>query len=140
MTDARFHSPVTTLGKAIDNSGVIRERDPRASRDLWLLLLLVALFVGGMVLYAWPHFELRQTGVATERLHRDKEKLVEQNRQLKLEKASLENLQRIETIARKQLGLASPSPERLYVVERPAPASSAERLASVPRASPEGLQ
>ena len=88
------------LSKSIDNSQVVRERDPRASRDLvWLLLLLVAVLVGGLVLYAWPHLQMRQTGIATEQMQRERERLVEENRKLRLEKASLENLARVEAIA-----------------------------------------
>ena len=45
----------------IDNSNVIREVDPRASRDLWWLLVLVMTLVGGLVLYAWPHLQIRET-------------------------------------------------------------------------------
>jgi cell division protein FtsL len=135
-TDPR---PVTLpgLGKEIDNSGVVRERDPRASRDLRYLLLVVALFVGGMVLYAWPHFELRQTGLLSDRLQREKERLVEENRKLQLEKASLESLRRVESIARRDLGLRTPPAQDVVVVERgPAPASP-EAMAALPAPSPE---
>lgn len=125
------------LGKAIDNSGVVRERDPRASRDLRYLLLVVALFVGGMVLYAWPHFELRQTGLLSDRLQREKERLVEENRKLQLEKASLESLRRVESIARRDLGLRTPPAQDVVVVERaPAPLAP-EAMAALPAASPE---
>ncbi|MCM2255092.1 MAG: cell division protein FtsL [Vicinamibacteria bacterium] len=131
------------IGKAIDNSGVIRERDPRASRDVRHLLLLVALFVGGMVLYAWPHFELRQTGVLSDRLQRERERLVEENRKLQLEKASLENLKRVESIARRDLHLATPAARDVYVVERSAAPASSEAMAALPAspvASPEVRQ
>ena len=56
--------PWRCSAKAIDNSQVVREVDPRSSRDLWLLLVLVAALVGGLVLYAWPHLQLRQAGTA----------------------------------------------------------------------------
>ena len=52
------------LGRPIDNSRIVREVDPRANRDIGWLLLLVGVLVGGLVLYAWPHFEIRQTGSA----------------------------------------------------------------------------
>lgn len=109
--------------KEIDNSQVVRERDPRSVRDIWLLLVLVAALVGGMVLYAWPHFERRQLGLEREALQREKEQLIEQNRKLRLEKAMLEDLRRIETIATRDLGLAQPDPENVVIVEpaRPLP-------------------
>lgn len=118
---------VVLLPKAIRNSQVVREVDPRSSRELWGLLVLVGLLVGGLVLYAWPHMALRQTGQATEQMYRERDRLIEENRKLKLEKASLENLHRVETIATRDLGLATPAPERVVVVEKP-------------RAVPEGAQ
>ena len=125
MGNQRLHVP-----KTIDNSQIVREVDPRSSRDLWLLLLLVATLAGGMVFYAWPHFELRQTALAKQRMERTKERLLEQNRKLRLEKATLESLRRIESIAVRDLGLRAPRPEQLVVVERPKEVPEGSRLAS----------
>jgi cell division protein FtsL len=120
---------VTLLGRAIDNSQVVREVDPRMSRDIWLLLLLVAALVGGLVLYAWPNLELREAARVKEQMSRERERLQEENRKLRLEKATLESLRRVESIATRDLGLAPPPPESLVVVERPAPIAPAARLA-----------
>ena len=114
----------------VDNSRIVREVDPRSLRDLLSALVLVAVLVVGLVLYAWPHLQVRQTSVQTERMNREKEKLIEQNRQLRLERAALQNLRRVETIATRQRGMSSPPPERLIVVERPEPAPDAARVAS----------
>jgi cell division protein FtsL len=103
----------------IDNSQVVREVDPRASRDLWGLAVLVLTLVGGLVLYAWPHLQIRETSRAQDRMSRQRERLLEENRKLRLEKASLENLRRVETIASRDLGLQSPAATRVIVVERP---------------------
>jgi cell division protein FtsL len=117
------------LPKAIDNSQVVRELDPRSSRDLWLLLLLAAALVGGLVLYAWPSLEIRQTTLARELMSKERERLLEENRKLRLEKATLENLRRVETIARRDLGLVTPAPEKLVVVETPKALPSGAQLA-----------
>jgi len=118
------------LSKSIDNSGVIREVDPRTSRDLVALMLLVAILVGGLVLYAWPHFQSRQTSMATEEMRRERDRLVEENRKLRLEKASLENLGRVAAIATRDLGLVKPTAEQMVVVEVPAAPPAGARLAS----------
>lgn len=118
------------IPKSIDNSQVVREVDPRSSRDLFWLLALVAVLVGGLTLYAWPHFQLRQTSYATEQMAREKERLIEENRKLRLEKATLENLRRVETIAVRDLGLATPSPDRVVVVESSGGTPEGGRLAS----------
>ncbi|PYQ22584.1 MAG: hypothetical protein DMF79_05710, partial [Acidobacteria bacterium] len=109
------------LGKPIDNSQVVRQVDPRVSREIWFLLVLVALLVGGLVLYAWPALQIRNTGMTTVQLSREKERLLEANRKLRLEKAALENLKRVETIATRDLGLLPPPPESSVVVETQKP-------------------
>jgi cell division protein FtsL len=121
---------VVVVGKTIDNSQVVRQVDPRSSRDLWSLLVLVTALVGALGLYAWPHLELRQIGIATELMNRERERLVEENRKLRLEKAMLENLRRVEAIAARDLGMAPPPPERLIVIEKPEAVPEAARLAS----------
>jgi cell division protein FtsL len=120
------------LGKPIDNSQVVRQVDPRANRDIWFLLLLVALLVSGLVLYAWPALQIRNTGMTAVQLSREKERLIEENRKLRLEKAALENLHRVETIARRDLGLVTPAPDKLVVVEKPKEVPAGARLAGGP--------
>ena len=67
--------------------------------------------------------------IARVRMSRERERLIEQNRKLRLEKASLENLRRVEPIALRDLGLRTPPPETLVVVEQPAPARDGALLA-----------
>jgi cell division protein FtsL len=108
---------------------VVRELDPSASRDIWLLIALVAVLVGGLVLYAWPNLELRHTSAQREQMSRERERLVEENRKLRLERAMLESLRRVESIATRELGLQAPAAERVIVVERPEPAAPGARIA-----------
>jgi cell division protein FtsL len=123
---------VDLVPKAIDNSQIVRQVDPRSSRDLWLLGLLAAALAGGLVLYAWPSLEIRQTSLAREQMSKERERLLEENRKLRLEKAALENLHRVETIARRELGLVTPGPDRLIVVEKAKEVPAGARLAGGP--------
>ena len=116
--------------KAIDNSQIVREVDPRAGSELWLMLALVAGLVGGLVLYAWPNLELRRTAQLKEQMSRERERLLEANRKLRLEKSSFENLHRVEVIATRELGLVTPPLDEIVVVERPLAARDVARLAS----------
>lgn len=113
----------------IDNSQVVREVDPRASRDLVRLLALVMTLVGGLGLYAWPHLKIRETSRAQDRMSSERERLLEANRKLRLEKASLENLRRVEAIATRDLGLQSPPAGRVIVIEPPRPAANGAQMA-----------
>jgi cell division protein FtsL len=112
---------VVRLGKPIDNSRVVRQVDPRTRREIWWLILLVTILAGAAGLYAWPALEIRRAGQAAVELDQEKERLLEQNRKLRLEKSSLENLDRVETIATRDLGLDAPAPEQSIVVEVPPP-------------------
>ena len=110
---------VVLLGKPIDNSRVVRQVDPRSRSEIWLLILLVALLAAGLGLYAWPALEIGRSRQESVQLYRQKEKLLEQKRKLQLERAALENLHRVETIAARDLGLAPPRAEQSVVVEVP---------------------
>lgn len=112
---------VVRLGKPIDNSRVVRQVDPRTRREIWWLILLVAVVAVAAGLYAWPALEIRRAGQAAMELDREKERLVEENRKLSLEKSSLENLSRVETIATRDLGLTTPAAGQSIVVEVPPP-------------------
>jgi cell division protein FtsL len=120
---------VVLLGKPVDNSRVVRQVDPRSRREIWLLILLVAVLAAGLGLYAWPALEIRRAGQASVELVREKERLLEEKRKLQLERAALENLRRVETIAARDLGLASPAPEQSVVVEVQKPLAPGERVA-----------
>jgi len=126
---AEDFDPVVVVPKSIDNSKVVRQVDPRLSRDLWLLVFLVGALVAGLVLYAWPHLALRQTGVEAAEMAHERETLVEENRKLRLEKAALEDLRRVEAIAVRHLRLESPPAERVVIVEKPAPLPDGTLLA-----------
>jgi cell division protein FtsL len=123
--------PFVLLPRAATNSRVVREVDPRASRNLWLLLALVAGVVGGMVLYAWPRVQALHLDTQTQQHETQKERLLEQNRKLRLEKAATERLENVQDTATQQLGLVEPAPDRLYVIERP-PAAHGGQVAQSP--------
>jgi cell division protein FtsL len=137
VRDEEGSDPFVLLPRQTSNTRVVREVDPRASRELWLMLLLVAGLVGGMVLYAWPRMQGHHLDSETQDNQRVHEQLVEQNRKLRLEKASLESLSLVERIATRDLGLATPAPENVYVIERPAAPPPTTRLARAPETGAE---
>ncbi len=104
---------------SIDNRRVVRTRDDRMSKDLLWIGGVVLILIGLFVAYGWPRAALRDTGSTAGKLQREQEKLLEENRELRLEKASLQDLKRVQSIATGSLGLRSPSPSNVVVVERP---------------------
>ncbi len=115
---------------SIDNRRVVRSRDDRMWRDLLLIGGVFALFIGLVAFYGLPRAVLRGTDSTVGKLQREQEKLLEENRKLRLEKASLEDLKRVQTIANTSLGLHSPAAADVIVVERPQNLPKDSRTAS----------
>lgn len=103
--------------KRIDNSRLRREVDPEKCRQCFLLLgLAILIFLFGF-LFAYQHFQCLRYGYQIEQLKADRALLEEWNRQLHLDQASLADPQRIDTLARKQLGLAPPGPRQVVYLD-----------------------
>ena len=87
------------------NARLIRERDRKTSRDLILLVLISSFLLLPLLLYVRQRMEFVRSGYRPESLTRELNQLEDRNRQLLVERASLRSLERVEKIARKNLGL-----------------------------------
>ena len=100
-------TPEIYFAKAIDNSRLVKVEDPRRARELRQFgIALSCLFVLVMA-YAFQHFKAIEYGYKIEAMKSQRDGLVEDNRALSLEEASLRSPERIDRIAR-ELGLQSP--------------------------------
>lgn len=111
--------------KHIDNSRLVREVDVERRRECFSLLglgVLVFLFV---LLFAWQHFQCVRYGYQIEQCKAEHAALEEQNHQLRLERAALADPERIDTLARSQLGMVTPNPQQVIQVGRPESGSEA---------------
>lgn len=100
-------TPEIYFAKSIDNSRLVKVEDPRRGREMrQFSIALCCLFLLVMT-YAWQHFKAIEYGYQIESLKMQRDSLVEMNRELHLEDASLRNPERIDAMARK-LGLQSP--------------------------------
>ncbi len=115
---------------SIDNRRVVRTRDDKMSKDLLWIGGVVLILIGLFVASGWPRAALRDTGSTAGKLQREQDRLREENRELRLEKAALQDLKRVQTIATTSLGLQSPSPRNVVVVERPQNLPKDSRLAA----------
>jgi cell division protein FtsL len=107
--------------KRIINNNVIREADAKSHRDYIIVTALAAMFLLGLLAYGWQHYQWIQYGYRIEEAQKKKEQLAEIGRQLRLERASLSSPQRIDSIARKQLGMVVPAPGQLVTLSADAP-------------------
>ncbi len=102
--------------KRIDNSRLRREVDSARRRECFGLLgLCLFVFFFGLV-FAWQHFQCVQYGYRIEQLKEKKATMEEWNHRLRLERASLADPQRIDRLARKQLGLVVPAAQQVIRV------------------------
>jgi len=100
--------------KSVDNT---RWTPAANSREPWHygigILLGTALLAVGLF-SAGGRLENREYGYRREQLEREKQQLVEANRKLRLEEASLGDPLRIDWIARNQLGMSTLAPHQIY--------------------------
>ena len=107
--------------KRINNMNVVREADTRYRREYLFITLLAGLFVVGLFYYGWQHYQWIQYGYRIEEAQKKKEHLAEVSRQLRLERASLRDPKRIDSIARRELGMVIPVPGQLVTLHADAP-------------------
>ncbi len=93
--------------KHIDNSRLVRVVAPNHMRECARVVSLGALIALCAFLYAWQHFETIQLRYQLESLRGERAQATELNQELKLEIAGLRAPERIDMIARRQLGLTA---------------------------------
>jgi cell division protein FtsL len=112
----RASYPQIYFVKHIDNSRLKREVDSEKRRECFGLLGLGTLFFLFIMLFAWQHFQCVRYGYQIEQLKERRAAIEEWNHALKVECASLTDPQRIDTLARTDLGLAPPEPGQVIQV------------------------
>ncbi len=102
--------------KHIDNSRLQREVNHEKRRECFSLLAVGALAFLFIMLFAWQHFECVRYGYLIQQLKQEQAEKVEQNHALKVQFASLSDPQRIDILARSELGLAPPQPNQIIQI------------------------
>ncbi len=106
-----------TVRRPVENVYLVREPDRRRTREL-IALLLCALppmaFLFGAI---WTNLETFRLGYQVESLEKQKEGLLEKQRQLEMERARVSALARVEGVARQRLGLVTPGRGQVVFVK-----------------------
>jgi hypothetical protein len=115
--------PMTQLGtpeiyftKAIDNSRLVKTNDPQRAREMRMFVSSVACLFVLIMVYAFQHLSAIEYGYRIEAQKKLREELIENNRALRLEEASLRDPERIDVLARK-MGLESPQAGQVQRLE-----------------------
>ncbi len=109
-------TPEFYFHKTIDNSRLVKIADPKRRREIRVFSASVAALFLLMMFYAWQHFRAIEYGYRIEAQKTERDRLVELNRTLKLEEASLRDPGRIDALAR-QMGLEAPQPGQVVRLE-----------------------
>jgi hypothetical protein len=123
-------TPEIYFGKTIDNSRLVRVEDLRRELEMKQFGVALGCLFLLVMTFAWQHFRAIEYGYKIETLKMQCDGLVEQNRLLRLDEASLRDPQRIDALAR-QLGLQSPQAGQVIRMDSAAPESVAPVMASM---------
>lgn len=93
-----------------------RRKKPRLTlRQIFLVGLLLLLFMVSGIGYVWSNFEGTQIGYDLSRLQKEERELIELNRKLRVELATLKSPQFLEWHIR-ALGLKEASPDQIVIL------------------------
>ncbi len=81
-----------------------------------MLLFATALLMAGAMAYVWPNVKMVKLAYEYQGLQKEHKILVRKNQMMKIEKNSLESLQRIESLAISQIGLRHPERGQIVTI------------------------
>lgn len=100
-------APEIYFNKAIDNSRLVKLDDPERRREIRMFTLAMSVIFVLCTMYVWQHFRSIEYGYNIEAARAERDRLTEENRELRLEEATLKSPDRIDAIARK-MGFEAP--------------------------------
>lgn len=109
-------TPEIYFHKAIDNSRLVKVADPKRAREITMFSVALAVLFFFTMVYAWQHLSSIEYGYKIEAQKIERDGLLEQNRALHLEEASLRDPERIEQLAAR-LGLVAPQAGQVMHLE-----------------------
>jgi len=123
-------TPEIYFTKPIDNSRLVKVEDPRRTREMRQFGIALAFLFVLVMGYAFQHFKAIEYGYKIEALKSQRANLIEMNRALRLDEASLRDPERIDRIAR-GMGLQSPQAGQVVRMDSSMPESSSSVVASL---------
>jgi cell division protein FtsL len=123
-------TPEIYFTKSIDNSRLVKIEDPRRTREMRQFGVALACLFLFVMAYAFQHFKAIEYGYKIEALKSQRTSLIEMNRALRLEEASLRDPERIDRMAR-EMGLQSPQAGQVVRMDTSLPEASGSVVASL---------
>jgi cell division protein FtsL len=131
-------TPEIYFSKPIDNSRLVKLEDPKRSREMRQFGVALGCLFLLVMTYTWQHFKAVEYGYKVESLKAQRDGLLEENRALRLEEASLRAPDRIDKLAR-DFGMQPPQAGQVVSMDAassdtgmPVMASASVSLISIP--------
>jgi len=122
-------TPEIYFAKPIDNSRLIKVEDPKRGREMKQFGIAMGCLFILVMTYTWQHFKAIEYGYKVETLRMQRDGLLEMNRALRLEEASLRSPDRIDRLAR-EFGMQPPQAGQVIRMDSTLPDSSTAVIAS----------
>ena len=122
-------TPEVYFTKSIDNSRLVKVDDPKRGRERKQFVVALGCLFMLVMLFAWQHYKAIEYGYKIESLKTQRDGLIEVNRALRLEEASLRAPDRIDRIAR-TYGLQSPQAGQVIRMDAASQESNGPEMAS----------
>ena len=129
----RGATPEIHFVKAIDNSRLVKVADTERNREMMQFTMACVLLFVLALAYMWQHYSAFEYGYRIQAMRGERDRLVEVNRALRLEEASLRDPQRIDALAR-GMGMIQPQPGQVVQLDAPNPDDGGAVLARVSQA------
>ena len=123
-------TPEVYFTKHIDNSRLVKVEDPKRGREMKQFGIALGCLFLLVMTYAWQHYTAIEYGYKIQSLKIQRGDLIEVNRALRLEEASLRDPERIDGLARK-LGLQSPQAGQVIQMDTGLPEAASPVMASM---------
>jgi cell division protein FtsL len=122
-------TPEIYFPKAIDNSRLVKIEDPKRSHEMRQFGIALSCLFLLVMTYTWQHFKAIEYGYKVESLRSQRDGLLEMNRALRLEEASLRSPERIDKLAR-EYGMQPPHAGQVIRMDSALPDAGAPVIAS----------
>ncbi|HUJ94924.1 MAG TPA: hypothetical protein VLW84_06655 [Terriglobales bacterium] len=128
-------TPEIYFARAIDNSRLRKVEDPNRSREMKQFGIALGCLFLLVMTFAWQHFRAIEYGYKIEVMKNQRDGLLELNRALRLEEATLRSPDRIDSLAR-QLGMQPPRAGQVMPMDTALPDNTGPIVASAQSVAP----
>ncbi|HTY60695.1 MAG TPA: cell division protein FtsL [Acidobacteriota bacterium] len=97
------------------NYGIKNELDVDMLSELMRIIIALAVVAGALLFYSWIRSQIVNTGYESQSLFAEEETLLRTHQRLLLDNEVLKNPERIETIARNELGMVPLRPSQILM-------------------------